>query len=164
MLNMYQLWLDDLYPRAKFADGLSMIEKLGHTKRIQYMRKEWIDEGRPKNNTSDVELDEDEQTGAPVDTVEQDTERMDGLRHDNPNRGNDTQEQKQGEPLRQGEDLRQPSEDAEPDDDELDALLAESELQAPDVLMTSAMSPKIATTGDDIFADEMEAMAEMEGW
>ncbi|KAK2810440.1 hypothetical protein FQN50_002929 [Emmonsiellopsis sp. PD_5] len=48
LLNFYQLWLDDLYPRAKFADGLAMIEKLGHTKRIQTMRKEWIDEGKPR--------------------------------------------------------------------------------------------------------------------
>ncbi|OJD24425.1 hypothetical protein ACJ73_04211 [Blastomyces percursus] len=48
LLNFYQLWLDDLYPRAKFADGLAMIEKLGHSKRIQIMRKEWIDEGKPR--------------------------------------------------------------------------------------------------------------------
>ena len=45
---MYQLWLDDLYPRAKFADGLAMIEKLGHSKRMQTMRKEWINGGKPK--------------------------------------------------------------------------------------------------------------------
>ncbi|KAL9125323.1 MAG: hypothetical protein Q9217_005455 [Psora testacea] len=44
LLNFYQLWLDDLYPRAKFTDGLAIIEKLGHTKRIQTMRKEWINE------------------------------------------------------------------------------------------------------------------------
>ncbi|KAK2760366.1 chromosome segregation in meiosis- protein [Arachnomyces sp. PD_36] len=48
LLNFYQLWLDDLFPRAKFADGLSMVEKLGHSKRIQVMRKEWIDEGKPR--------------------------------------------------------------------------------------------------------------------
>ena len=46
---MYQLWLDDLYPRAKFADGLAIIEKLGHSKRLQVKRKEWIDEGKSKN-------------------------------------------------------------------------------------------------------------------
>ena len=46
---MYQLWLDDLYPRAKFADGLAMIEKLGHTKRLQVMRREWINEGKSKD-------------------------------------------------------------------------------------------------------------------
>lgn len=48
MLKIYQLWLDDLYPRAKFADGLAMIEKLGHSKRMQSMRKEWIKEGKAK--------------------------------------------------------------------------------------------------------------------
>ncbi|PYI24235.1 Swi3-domain-containing protein [Aspergillus japonicus CBS 114.51] len=48
LLNFYQLWLDDLYPRAKFADGLAMIEKLGHSKRLQTMRREWIDEEKPK--------------------------------------------------------------------------------------------------------------------
>ncbi|KZF22702.1 Swi3-domain-containing protein [Xylona heveae TC161] len=46
LLNFYQLWLDDLFPRAKFADGLAMIEKLGHSKRMQTMRREWIDENR----------------------------------------------------------------------------------------------------------------------
>src|SRR5271168_4642598 len=47
LLNYYQLWLDDLYPRAKFADGLQLVEKAGHSKRMQTMRKEWIDEGKP---------------------------------------------------------------------------------------------------------------------
>ena len=46
LLNYYQLWLDNLYPRAKFADGLQLVEKAGHSKRMQTMRKEWIDEGK----------------------------------------------------------------------------------------------------------------------
>ncbi len=50
LLNFYQLWLDDLYPRAKFADALAIIEKLGHTKRMQTMRREWINEGKPRNS------------------------------------------------------------------------------------------------------------------
>lgn len=44
------MWLDELYPRAKFADGLAIIEKLGHTKRMQTMRREWINEGKPKEH------------------------------------------------------------------------------------------------------------------
>lgn len=47
LLNYYQLWLDNLYPRAKFADGLQLVEKVGHSKRMHVMRKEWIDEGKP---------------------------------------------------------------------------------------------------------------------
>jgi replication fork protection complex subunit Csm3/Swi3 len=56
LLRTYQLWLDELYPRAKFADGLAIIEKLGHTKRLQIMRKAWIDEGKPK---ASFEVDDD---------------------------------------------------------------------------------------------------------
>lgn len=48
LLRFYQFWLDDLYPRAKFADGLAMIEKLGHSKRMQVMRRTWIDEAKPR--------------------------------------------------------------------------------------------------------------------
>ena len=55
LLNFYQLWLDDLYPRAKFADGLSMIEKLGHSKRLQTMRRTWIDEEKPGHSADPFE-------------------------------------------------------------------------------------------------------------
>jgi len=55
LLNFYQLWLDDLFPRAKFADGLAMIERLGHSKRIQVMRREWIDEEKRKIYEGDKE-------------------------------------------------------------------------------------------------------------
>ena len=48
LLKAYQLWLDDLFPRAKFGDGLVIIEKLGHTKRMQTMRREWIQDGKPR--------------------------------------------------------------------------------------------------------------------
>ncbi|KAL3469120.1 replication fork protection component Swi3-domain-containing protein [Aspergillus californicus] len=59
LLNFYQLWLDDLFPKAKFADGLAMIERLGHSKRVQTMRRTWIDEEKPKSaddDTSDLPL------------------------------------------------------------------------------------------------------------
>lgn len=56
LLNFYQLWLDDLFPRAKFADGLAIIERLGHSKRLQTMRRAWIEEEKPwaaNDTTSD---------------------------------------------------------------------------------------------------------------
>ncbi|KAL5044423.1 hypothetical protein BDW71DRAFT_99214 [Aspergillus fruticulosus] len=49
LLNFYQLWLDDLFPRARFADGLAMIERLGHSRRLQTMRQIWIDEEKPES-------------------------------------------------------------------------------------------------------------------
>lgn len=57
LLTFYQLWLDDLYPRAKFADALSIVEKLGHSKRMQVMRKEWVDEGKPRRQVDAYEED-----------------------------------------------------------------------------------------------------------
>ncbi|KAL8834031.1 MAG: hypothetical protein Q9170_003962 [Blastenia crenularia] len=60
LLNVYQLWLDDLYPRAKFADGLAIIEKLGHSKRMQIMRREWINEGKPRGRYGDLDFPQED--------------------------------------------------------------------------------------------------------
>ncbi|KAI9757303.1 MAG: hypothetical protein M4579_003514 [Chaenotheca gracillima] len=54
LLSFYQLWLDDLFPKAKFADALAIIEKLGHSRRLQVMRREWMEEDKPKP-ASDVD-------------------------------------------------------------------------------------------------------------
>lgn len=151
MLNIYQLWLDDLYPRAKFADGLSIIEKLGHTKRVQMMRKEWIDEGKPKLMSR-----EEEEGDMPVaeEVAQQDVDQMDGvqggvipsveedLRPDPENRTNPTSISPD-----------------EPDEDDLDALLAESNVPA---LPTNSIKPNTPAMDDDPFADAMEAIEGMD--
>ncbi|GJC97019.1 chromosome segregation in meiosis protein 3 [Colletotrichum higginsianum] len=48
LLTFYQLWLDDLFPKAKFLDALAMVEKAGHKKQIALKRMDWINEGKPK--------------------------------------------------------------------------------------------------------------------
>ncbi|KAI0868425.1 replication fork protection component Swi3-domain-containing protein [Hypoxylon argillaceum] len=48
LLSFYQLWLDDLFPKAKFLDALSMVEKAGHKNQLRLKRIQWIDEGRPR--------------------------------------------------------------------------------------------------------------------
>jgi replication fork protection complex subunit Csm3/Swi3 len=157
MLNMYQLWLDDLYPRAKFADALAIIEKVGHTKRMQMMRKEWIDEGKPRRSR------------------EQDDEDVDGIVPEQPAAEQDTGSM---EGVEGGEDIRHaisgstehvPDRTAseagaadDPDEDELDALLAESAHFATSAPKT--LSVRIAGAEEDPFADEMEAMAGMDDW
>ncbi|KAF2033659.1 chromosome segregation in meiosis protein 3 [Setomelanomma holmii] len=136
MLNMYQLWLDDLYPRAKFADALAIIEKVGHTKRMQMMRKDWIDEGKPRRTTERGDDD--------IDEIVQDKPVADG-------NGDDMY-------VQQAE--AQDSADVEPDEDELDALLAEGvppSTSAPRTIPTGT-----AAAEDDPFADEMDAMAGMD--
>lgn len=48
MLEMYQLWLNNLYPKARFLDAAAMVERLGHKSRVVVARKGWI-EGRRFN-------------------------------------------------------------------------------------------------------------------
>lgn len=55
LLSMYQLWLDDLFPKAKFLDALAMVEKTGHSKRVRLARMEMINEGRPRSSMPDFD-------------------------------------------------------------------------------------------------------------
>lgn len=154
MLNMYQLWLDDLYPRAKFADALAIIEKVGHTKRMQVDRRAWIDEGKPKHT---AEQDEDDQdAGDPEKVSGADQEETGGGQASNDETiyaqlESETAGQARGHP-------RSPPE--EPDEDELDALLAES--VRPETEDPRATPAQSKAAHDDPFADEMEAMEGME--
>ncbi|KAI1325690.1 Swi3-domain-containing protein [Xylariaceae sp. FL0255] len=55
LLSFYQLWLDDLFPKAKFLDALSMVEKAGHKKFLHLKRIEWINEGEPRSSAADFD-------------------------------------------------------------------------------------------------------------
>lgn len=154
MLNMYQLWLDDLYPRAKFADALAIIEKVGHTKRMQVDRKAWIDEGKPRHTT---EQDEDGlDLPVPGGAAPQDpAQTKEGLEEGE----NATRAQLDSDaPLQHQVSAQLTAE--EPDEDELDALLADSERAAHPAART--LPAQRRPTDDDPFADEMEAMEGME--
>ncbi|KAI2632902.1 Swi3-domain-containing protein [Xylaria nigripes] len=58
LLSFYQLWLDDLFPKAKFLDALSMVEKAGHKSILRVKRVEWIDEDKPRPAGSGNDLDD----------------------------------------------------------------------------------------------------------
>jgi replication fork protection complex subunit Csm3/Swi3 len=150
MLNMYQLWLDDLYPRAKFADALAMVEKVGHTKRMQIMRKDWIDEGKPRRTT---ERDDEEGDRIVLDTPSADQvgQGIEGVAWDT------TTEQPE---VAQAQNQKAPGSDGDPNEDELDALLAEGAQQ--DVSAPKPLPVRTVGTEDDPFADAMEAMADMD--
>jgi hypothetical protein len=135
LLNYYQLWLDDLFPRAKFADGLVMVEKVGHSKRMQSMRKEWIDEGKPGYR----------------DKAQQEEDAREQKRKDSENAENTTADTRDD-----GDDLffadpNRPTEKAPenaPEDDELDALLAEQ----------SAASKPLHMQADSEGEDDLDAL------
>ncbi|KAG6060334.1 hypothetical protein E4U32_003513 [Claviceps aff. humidiphila group G2b] len=62
LLSFYQIWLDDLFPKAKFLDALAMVEKLGHKKQIVVARNEILNEGKPK-----AQEDQDDDFGMELD-------------------------------------------------------------------------------------------------
>ncbi|KAF7712939.1 Uncharacterized protein PECH_002329 [Penicillium ucsense] len=161
LLNFYQLWLDDLFPRAKFADGLAIIEKLGHTKRIQTMRKEWIEEEKPKpfydrTNTENLSRSSTE-----------------------PNRPDNKEKQtagsKQTESTNDGDlfmqdpeaENRPPVSHPQPDDDELEDLLREQDEEMTSGPPASAPRPDaqgVETDDDDLgnlLREQDEIMADM---
>ena len=167
MLNLYQLWLDDLYPRAKFADGLAMIEKLGHSKRIQVMRKAWIDEGKPRDK---YDIDFRQPEASKLTTTEQNGTGPEQVLTKPTNSAEDetskTTKPKEASGDAEERDLFLSDDEAPPnardpfddDLDDLDALLAE-EADRPRTRPTSAQPQE---TPDD-FADDLEAMEGMEG-
>jgi replication fork protection complex subunit Csm3/Swi3 len=169
LLRTYQLWLDDLYPRAKFADGLAIIEKLGHSKQLQMMRKQWIDEAKPNPFADDLEPQHAPTATNPVsDTVppgetngqtEAAARIDDSMDHGLPTIQTD----------RHIEPVKQPAEDEldQPDEDELDALLAEESFQPEDrnssIFGNAPAQAPFASKprAENEFADDEDALREM---
>jgi replication fork protection complex subunit Csm3/Swi3 len=120
LLNTYQLWLDDLFPRAKFKDALGDVEKVGHSKRMQVMRRAWLDATKPQQRDATPEKDGDfVMNGAlPIDGINRDQAST-------PEEGNEVTPIDSLHPKGdQNSSLRNGRSTDAPDDDELDALLA----------------------------------------
>ncbi|KAI7180730.1 hypothetical protein KC343_g12456 [Hortaea werneckii] len=121
LLNMYQLWMDDMYPRAKFRDAVTMVEKVGHSKRMQITRRGWMDATKPHRREDSPERLEDVAMG---DAADSGLRRADGNRSPDVTgddvfggRANDEQQASRQSEQRNG--------DGVPEDDDLDALMAE---------------------------------------
>ena len=169
LLNMYQLWLDDLYPRAKFADALAIIEKLGHSKRMQIMRKEWINEGKPRRYDDDFSQTKDtEQREQPIEmhtSAEQqfndtfENAHAADVQQPHNDKNMESIEQTGSDSLFVSDDEEDVSkEDMDAPMDELDELLAQAPLKPPSPVLNVGMP--VAN-----FDDDMEAMADLgEDW
>ena len=150
LLTLYQLWLDDLYPRAKFADGLAIIEKLGHTKRMQTMRREWIRDGKPESKADNAPHPANAHSTANVSQASSNTVDRDlssapiGARVSGQPLGNGAAEESLFVSDHEADD--------QPPDDDLDALLAE------DARARTAITTPMPISRRDEFEDEMEAM------
>lgn len=164
LLNFYQLWLDDLFPRAKFADGLAIIEKLGHSKRIQTMRREWIDEEKPsyfddRETSRDIPDTRDLFTGS---SSSLNGKTADESRDSGPSRppqdGSAVIDSELFIPGAGGE-SRPTASHPEPDDDDLEDLLREQGEQLSGAI--SEQTLRAPHSGHDEFDAENEAMNEL---
>lgn len=151
LLNYFQLWLDDLYPRAKFADGLQMVEKVGHSKKMRVMRREWINESKHKelywndddmyggqetaNSTSGAaQIGPSAVVGDAQQSTPEDDMNSDDLFFPDANK----------KPVSRGHD--------EPEEDDLDALLAEEDI------IIQPKPRKIPITEDSADEDDLDAL------
>lgn len=172
MLNTYQLWLDDLFPKAKFADGLAILEKVGHKKRLKVMRQEWINEDKPKPQDSDHSDDDGdfvmndarpEITSNGAETRQPEDQSRDETDQPRNNTAQETESESHGldDETLYGRPDPAPAADAggeatgdRPEKDELDQLLAED-----DARPASVNNPRPPEEDEfDRFADDEEAM------
>ncbi|KAG9242808.1 replication fork protection component Swi3-domain-containing protein [Calycina marina] len=178
LLKFYQLWLDDMYPKAKFLDGMVMIEKLGHKKRIQSARMEWIDEGKPKSLIQDESIADDPQPESTENGEREKTvsriapivEKTATERPKTPEASPDadmddlydaTPRASRQLPAGGTPSLFGPADDGPPDDD-MDALLAEQEFMEAEAAKTQP-KPVNQVVHQDDFDDDLDAlMAEEE--
>ncbi|RTE71832.1 hypothetical protein BHE90_013769 [Fusarium euwallaceae] len=192
LLSFYQLWLDDLFPKAKFLDALAMVEKAGHKKRIVIARNDWINEGKPKDHIANEEEEDlfgENNTSRPAtaEPTTTTTTTMEPSRAKTPQRDNDVPDDDDiydATPRQVRHTL--PIRNEVPEEDDLEALIAEAEGQDAakkskpsepepdgddlDALIAEAegqdQAPKKngpEPKGGDDFADEEAAMQEMDG-
>lgn len=122
LLNTYQLWLDDLYPRAKFKDGLAMVEKVGHSKRMQVTRRTWLDATKPHQRDASPERISDVQMSGALPTGSRDDQAGAGGHEGDYAMFSGPTAQERTETSGRDDQSQEV-----PEDDELDALLADND-------------------------------------
>lgn len=160
MLQMYQVWLDDLFPKAEFLDALAMVEKQGHKRQMQSMRMQWINEARPRD--SHIE-DDTAQLGeaAPTETSLQAPFTSLHARQ-SPNDDRLYNKEKYADEINTDNLLRDALPRHDPFDDDNDVDLDELMMEAQASAHTGIAS-KPTREPDMNFEDDMEAMAQLEG-
>jgi replication fork protection complex subunit Csm3/Swi3 len=143
LLGTYQVWLHELYPRAKFEDGLALIEKLGHTKKMQQYRTGWINEA--KHSDQEV-LSHTIPTAVDPPTPPEESNLTPDIENVNLEAGSNDPSESQH--------LQGP-----PDADEIDQLFADD---ANRNSSTSISRPNVRTEYEEDFADEDDILRELD--
>ncbi|KAI2464385.1 Swi3-domain-containing protein [Annulohypoxylon bovei var. microspora] len=192
LLSFYQLWFDDLFPKAKFLDAAAMAEKAGHKKYIRMKRMEWIDEGKPR--PAGLDGDDDDLFGEPNGQPEERSAAIFPARIAPifQNQGSERPQTPPQNDVPDDEDMgdiygatpvaaktTQPAgasvfgnggtntslfgNDGEPDEDDLDALMAEEETQRTKPTSLFSNGGKATQPRDEPDEDDLDAlMAEAE--
>jgi replication fork protection complex subunit Csm3/Swi3 len=130
-----------------------MIEKLGHSKRIQVMRREWIEEEKPRlfdhSGPTRQELENSRASKTPVNS------------NDIPTANTQSQEGSAEDLFMPGNEGVQPTTSyPEPEEDDLDALLRDEPMtDIPPKTSTSSLRPPVFDNDD--YDAEYEAMKEL---
>ncbi|KAI6756502.1 hypothetical protein HG531_014117 [Fusarium graminearum] len=162
LLSFYQLWLDDLFPKAKFLDALSMVEKAGHKKRVMIARNEYINESKPKDTMTDdeeVDLLGRDSTSRPTDEATTRTQVTERLRTPEPSRDMPDDDDLYDATPRPSRPIV-PIRNDVPEEDDIEALIAESQDQ------TTKRDGQIQIENNEsgnAYEDDEAAMQEMEG-
>ena len=168
ILRFYQLWADDLYPKANFKDTMSIIEKLGHTKRVQIARHQYLDEYRPQTAPSEAEMEtrevhQAEEERAPGGGGGGDEDEDEDLYEPGPRApviGSMAQESNGGSLFLGGDDDDSENEEvgAQPHDTELEMLLQADATERAEPVSGTAKGKEISSAVDEVFDDDLEAM------
>ncbi|KAK3342105.1 replication fork protection component Swi3-domain-containing protein [Lasiosphaeria hispida] len=133
LLSFYQEWLDDLFPKATFLDALAMVEKAGHKTTLRNERVKWIDQGKPHSTANNDDEYPDREPSAPglPTRIAPIFEQAAGSRAKTPTAMDDLfgDDDIYNSTPRAKTALSNPADDV-PDEDDLDAMMAESELPA----------------------------------
>ena len=161
-----------------------MIEKLGHTKRMQTMRKEWINEGKPRDSLEDFRSGgkksvtqqtsskprQDQSPAAKPTKRPRTTPNGNAIDIDNDLYGATPEPAREDPSTKRKETSKEKlfmSDDEEacdqPPEDDLDALLADDDMKEATSTAVPAVKAQESLGRDDNFDDEMEAMAGMGG-
>ncbi|KAK9236610.1 replication fork protection component Swi3-domain-containing protein [Lipomyces kononenkoae] len=89
LLECYQVWGHQLFPKANFEDFLAMTERLGRNKQMKVVRRQWIDEWKPvptQERDSDLDLQQtyNDETGFVVDARSDEDENTNFPPHERP--------------------------------------------------------------------------------
>lgn len=177
---MYQLWLDDLFPKARFLDALAQVEKLGHKKQIQTMRLSWINESktdylstnngsRDKNPASHHEISETTITRPFEDDLSINQKNIDNIAQDDlyeatphPVSSRDTNSLSPSKSSTLNPTLLLEENEDQVPEDELDILMAEGEELPKSAQADIQMASSTSRDQNICFDDDEEAMHEMD--